>query len=315
MKHFIKTNEITYNLMSFSGFKGILLFSYLLEAPRTYKEMIKYFEEHPYLNETVSLDTIRIYINTLKKIGCDVKVDVINRVRYYSIVGHPFELKINDEQTKSIIKIYKAISKSIDLEDYMALRHFFENIAKYITNDYLKEQIVNLSPLKSMDLDLLKELIKHTNAKAEITVTYDSPNSGLKNIDILTDKLYITNGKLYLAGINSEYENYGSLLVNKIKKIVSVNLQNSKFDVPELKVKFTLKKSDNEVFEPADDETIVEENADEIFVEKVSKNKFGITQRIMSFGSRCKIISPDDYKQEIISNLKQMKEVYLGSKE
>ena len=106
MKQFMKTNRITHNLMSFTGFKSIYIFSLLLEGPKSYKQLQKAIEEHEYLKETISIDAIRIYINSLKKIGCNIESVKKNRENFYYISSHPFELKISDEQAKSILKIY-----------------------------------------------------------------------------------------------------------------------------------------------------------------------------------------------------------------
>ena len=46
MKEFLKTNTVTYNLMSFTGFKSILIFSLLLEGPKSYSELQEILKNH-----------------------------------------------------------------------------------------------------------------------------------------------------------------------------------------------------------------------------------------------------------------------------
>ena len=46
--------------------------------------------------------------------------------------------------------------------------------------------------------------------------------------------------------------------------------------------------------------------------EITSKNKFDIIQRILFHANKCKVISPTDFQQEIISCLEKMKEGYFG---
>lgn len=43
MKEFKKSNIVTYNLMSFTGFKSLMLFALLLESPKSYKEICEFF--------------------------------------------------------------------------------------------------------------------------------------------------------------------------------------------------------------------------------------------------------------------------------
>jgi predicted DNA-binding transcriptional regulator YafY len=123
--------------------------------------------------------------------------------------------------------------------------------------------------------------------------------------------MYISNGKLYIAGFNSEYGNYSSFLVSKIIKIVSVNLEEHKLQVPLYNVQYEYKKSDNYNFELQPNEKIISETDNKLFIEISSENKFMITQRILSLSNRCKVISPQEYKEEIIECLKRMKESYL----
>ena len=55
----------------------------------------------------------------------------------------------------------------------------------------------------------------------------------------------------------------------------------------------------------------MEETNDYLIIEIFSKNKFEITQRILSFTNKCIVLSPDNYKNEIISCLLKMKEGYI----
>lgn len=310
MKEFMKTKTVTHNLMSFTGFKSLLIFSMLLEGPKTYAQIQQVLNNHPYLKESASIDAIRIYINSIKNFGCEVKNITKNRKKYYYIESHPFELKVSDEQIKSIIKLFKAISKTIDLEDFMSLKSFLDKFKKYITNQDLKNQLEGISPLNNIDTNLIKELIKHTNNKTEITVLYNSPTSGKKNITILTDKLHINNNKLYLSGINSEYENYSSFLVSNIIKIISVNINNPILLTPTYTVRYEWIKNDKEELEILETESIIDTDENRIVIEISSKNKFDIIQRILSLSNKCKVISPFEFKQEIIGILKKMKTEY-----
>jgi predicted DNA-binding transcriptional regulator YafY len=311
MKEFLKTNMVTHNLMAFTAFKSILIFSLLVEGPKSYEEIQNYVKHHEYLKESVSIDTIRIYLNSLKQIGCKINRIVQGGIVKYSIESHPFELKITDNQIKSIIKVYKAISKSIEFSDLLALQKFFDNISPYIVNEKLKNKLQNLSPLSVASKDLIMELMNCVNSNLEITILYNSGSSVCKNIIVLCDKLSINNGKLYLVGFNSLYKNYSSFLVSKIVKIVSINLHNKTIEIPELTVGYEYKKDKSEDFELLNCEKIIKSTKDKVLVEITSKNKFEITQRILSFSNRCKVLYPDEYKDYIISNLKKMKEGYI----
>ena len=311
MKEFLKTNTVTYNLMSFTAFKSILIFSFLLEGPKSYEEMQDFFANHEYLHETVSIDTLRIYLNSLREIGCEITKKTKGGITRYSIDSHPFLLRFSDKQIKGIIKVYKAISKNIEVSDLLALHNFFEKISQYIQNDELKIKIRNISPISNIDPQMVSELIKYAQNNSEITVYYNSANSGKKNITILVDKIYVNNGKLYISGINSQYDTYASFLVRRIIHINNVNLNERTLQAPELTVTYKYTKDFKENVELLDNEKIIEEDKNHLIIEITSKSKFEITQRIMSHSTKCKVLYPEDYQKHIISTLKRMKEGYL----
>lgn len=311
MKQFYQTNTMTYNLMSFTGFKSILIFSLLLEGPKSYQELREFLQNHEYLHEKISVDAIRIYINSLREIGCNVIKKKYDGITKYSIDKHPFCLKLNDKQIKSLIKVYKAIVNSIEVTDLLALQQFFVKISEYVENDNLKMKLANISPIGNIDKSLINELLSYVNQNAEITIYYNSANSGKKNITLLADRLFIDNGKLYLAGYNSEYNNYSNFLVSKIIKIVSVNLNKKTLEIPNLVVRYKYISDDNQKLKLLKNEILIEDNKDFQIIEISSKNKFEILQRIMSLSSNCTVISPDNFRQYVLSILKQMKEGYI----
>jgi predicted DNA-binding transcriptional regulator YafY len=312
MKEFLKTNTVTHNLMAFTGFKSILLFTLLSEGPKSYAELKDHIKNHEYLHEEISTDTLRIYINSLKEIGCKIEKKNIDGVTKYFISTHPFELKISDKQVKSIIKIYKAISKTIEVTDLISLHKFFQKISNYVQNEDLKIKLKYLSPLNDIDIKLVEELIFHVKNQAEITVYYNSPRSGLKNITILADKIAVNNGKLYLYGMNSEYKNYSSFLVSKIVKILSVSIENKTLESPDIVVQYEYTKDNNENLDLLSCEKVIEEYDNKCLIELTSKSKFDIIQRILYHNYKCKVLSPQSIKTEVIQTLKQMKEGYIG---
>lgn len=310
MKKFMEKNVITHNLMSFSGFKSLLIFSMLTQSPKSYNDIKTALENNEYLRETISVDAIRIYINSLKVAGCEVKTIKEGRNTKYYIDSNPFELKISDEQVESMVKVVKAISKSIEISDFLALYQFFDKLSPYIKNEDLKMKLKYVSPVGNIKPDLIYNLMKYADKKIKISILYFSKISGLEKIDIIPDKLYIKNGKMYVSGHSEKYNNYASFLVSDIREITSVSLNSSNTKNNIYIVQYEYFKNDNE-FKPQNNETILNETNDKLVVEISSPDKFMITQRILSLTNKCRVISPKEYKQEMIECLKQMKENYV----
>lgn len=311
MKEFIKNQKVTYNLMSFTGYKALLLFSLLTEGPKSYEEICEYFFNHPYLREKISIDTLRVYINSLRRIGCEVKRfrgdDKISR---YVITAHPFELKLSDEQIQSVIKIYKSIVKNMDVKELLSMERFFEKIGSYIKNDDFIADIRKISMLRDIDKKLLEDLLDCCDRKEQIVIQYNSPNSGEKSIELIADKIDSSNGKIYLYGTDFEYMQYGSFLVSRIKKINEIKIEKTiPENLKEFRITYTLECSPDKL-NLADNEKIIEKHNNYAVIEMKTSNDFLAKQKLLEYGPICKVLEPESFKNDFIKLLKDMKAGY-----
>lgn len=310
MKEFIKSKKVTYNLMSFTAFKALLLFSELTKGPKSYKEICDIFYNHPYLHEKISIDTFRVYMNSLKRFGCEFKrIKGKDKESKYYITTHPFELNYTPEQLQSALKVFKTLIKNLDIEEIIAIEELFEKLGRYIKNEDFINEAKKISLLKNIDKNILKSLIECCEKKNQIIITYASPNSGTKKMELIADKIDIQNGKIYLCGIGFEYKQYGTFPISRIKNIDDIKTEHTlSKEFEELRVVYELYNTSNPRLNNF--ETIIEHAQDKILIEIKSSNKFILKQRLLELGSNCKIIYPEDFKQEFITLLKNMKAGY-----
>ena len=313
MKEFMKNKKVTYNLMSFTGFKSMLLLSYLMEAPHSYEEIKKYFMENEFIHESISIDTLRVYINSLERLGCEIKRGKKAEGSKYRLIKHPFELKITDTQIKSLIKVFKSLTKTIDVEDLLSVTNFFEKISQGITNPDLKLTLENISPLKKLNPKILEILINACRRNDELTILYNSPASGAKEIDVLAEKLTVANNKVYLKGISPQYKDTKvSFLVSRIMEPPVIKLVKTiRQDIEPLIIGCEIYDTNLPLKE---NEKVISQDDEKRMVEITSDNKFLTLQRILSMGSSCKVLYPESFKDEIYSTLKKMKEEYIAEK-
>lgn len=309
MKEFIKSNKITYNLMSFTAFKALLIFSLLLEAPRSYNDIIEYFANHDYINEKISIDTARVYINSLRMAGCVIEKTNRAEGSKFVLISHPFELEIPPEQIKVFAKIYKTVSKNISIEELIMLEKFLRKLCKNIKNPEFKQILDKISPLTGFNIKLLEDLLACCRKKNQITIEYNSPHSGIKAMEIICDKMDFENSKLYLYGTSIEYEQSTYLQVGRIIKILDIKLIKNEININEIRALYTVNANSQEL-QLKGNERIVSINNNQTLIEAISSNKFALKQRILSFGSACKVIEPSDLREEIIETLKQMRAGY-----
>lgn len=310
MKEFMKNNTVTYNLMSFTAFKSLIVFSLLLEAPRSYDEINEYFKNNEYIKEPVSIDTLRVYLTSLRMVGCEIVRTRMAEGSKYKLVSHPFELSITDEQIKSLVKVFKAVSKNIELGELIMLEKFLIKLTDLINNPALAAAREKMSLLNGVDPDMIELLMKHCKNKDQITFLYNSPRSGQKEIEIVTDKVELTNNKFYLYGTGLEYNQYTYFPISRIKAVTGVKMFKTDIsNIENLVVRYEILAEPNEI-KLTSEEKIADISENKIIIESTSSNPFIIKQRVLSFGSACKVISPESFRQEIIDTLKEMRKEY-----
>lgn len=312
MKEFKKTNVVTYNLMSFTGFKSLLLFTILCESPKSYKEVCDFFKNHPYIREEISADTFRVYLTSLRRCGCEIEVKRMKGGAKYQIVSQPFEFKISEGEVKSIIKVYRIIANTSDVKGLLAFERFINKLISLTGNERLRAAFNKVSVYRGINLDLVEDLLKYCDRKCQVSFWYDSPKGELISVDLVADKVDISNGKVYVYGMDLKYKEYSFYRVQLISSISSV--QDSSVDLSEMesfKVKYELKSLPRS-YRLSDEEKILEINEKSIIVELASSNKFLLKQKILEYGKYCTVLEPESFRQEIVDTLKKMQEVYSG---
>ena len=310
MKEFIKNNKVTYNLMSFTAFKALLIFSMLLDGPKSYQEFIEYFQTHDYLNEKISIDTVRVYINSLKKSGCEIIKTKRSEGSKFVLLSHPFELNVTSEQVKVISKVYKMISKTVDITELILLEKLLRKISNNIMNEQLTVLLTKFSPLSGIKIELLEELLNSCKHNLQIVLKYKSPRSGNKRMEIVCDRLGFDSGKLYLYGTSVDFCQSVYLPVVRIINVSEVKFKRTEnLTVQNMRVTYKIKSRLKEL-QLNDYENIISNDDSSITVEAISSNKFMLIQRILSFGSACTVLAPSDFRSELVDTLKKMRAEY-----
>ncbi len=310
MKEFVKSQKVTYNLMSFTGFKALLIFDMLTEGPKSFDEISDIIENHPYLREKISTDTMRVYMNSLKRFGCEIKrVKGEDKISRYVITKHPFELNLSDEEIKSVVKVCKILAKQADAKDLIYMYKLFEKIATYTNSEDLINVMRNVLMLKGISIEILEDLIVCCDKKQQIVIRYNSPKSGVKDIEIISDGIEINNGKIYLAGFGFEYMQDAIFEVSRIKQIVEIKDSKTIPQKNTITVTYELETTTKKL-ELGQDEKLIKIEGNKAVIEITSSNEFLLRQKFLELGSLCRIISPDKFKNDFIETLKDMKAVY-----
>lgn len=295
--------------ISLTGLRALILCGLLIDAPRSIEEIKNKFVEFKLMAPDSPNDIIRIDLNTLRVMGFEITRATKKTGNKYILKDYPFALKIDEKEVSLLKNAYNQIKNDIKLSTLLEYHQLIKKIARYVTNDEIKEILYGISVLKSVDIDNLEELIKDCKYKRILKIEYQPPYSkNPEEKEISTKDVVIQNDKIYLYGFDINLKEAVTLNFNRIKKIISKKDSNEEFEIKPLVIKFLIKEFG--VAGLTENEKIVEKRDEGFIIEGQYHNEFVARQRILSFGSTCTVLEPEDFKQHIIDLLQKMRAIY-----
>lgn len=313
MRQYLYTKEVSYNAIFYSAFKALIVFELLLASPKTLDQIRDFLVKLPYIKSTISKDTLRVYINTFKCAGCKVEKKLTGEKRReysYFIPDNPFRPVISETQAQKLFEIYDIIMYNMPFEELLKVEILIKKLDRCFKDKIFHELYERHSVLKDCDFNLLKELEQCCKENALVTVLYNSPRSGFKEIPIIAHNMKIQNYKLYLEGFGMEYKEEAIFLLSRIVKITNI-IPGEEVNVPadnSFVITFELYDPDEKLTE---NEIVISKSGNTRVIQHKTNNKMLSTQRFLQLADSCKILEPASYKQEFISALKAAKEVYV----
>ena len=302
--------------ISITAFRILSILNSLLKEPLSDDDINKELQEHIDGSRNLSKDTICIYINTLRSIGCEISRPSKNTGYKYILKTHPFKLNISNDEINTIVEIRKYISTLGNWKLAVEIDDLFKQIVDSINAESKKNFLAIKKSILCREVNIenilpeLNLIEKYCIQNTGIVVVYDSPNSGEKQISLNAEKLTLENGSFYLWGYNYELNETLYLRLDSIKNIKVVEIKGKNKNSKDFEAKYKLTGDSIFTFIPSDSEKILKKNDTELIRLSKVKNKFKFIQNILSYGSDCTVISPENIRKEIIFRFKMMAEIY-----
>jgi predicted DNA-binding transcriptional regulator YafY len=301
---------------SVTALRIISILNILLKEPLSDDDINKKLQEKTKETRNLSNDTICIYINTLRTLGCEISRPSKNTGYKYVLKTHPFKLNLSNDEINTIIEIRKYISTlgnwklAVEIDDLF--NQIFDTINSESKKNFLAVKKTALCREVNIEniLPELNLIEKYCAQNTDIILIYNSPNSGEKEICINAEKLTLENGSFYLWGYNYELDETLYLRLDRIKSIKVISIKGKNKTNKGFEAIYKLTGGSIFSFVLSESEKILEKNDGELIVQTKVKNKFKFIQKALSYGSDCTVISPENIRKEIISRLKMMAETY-----
>lgn len=298
--------------ISLTGLRALALLGLLVQAPRSLEEIRQEFLKYGITEESNSYDILRIDLNTLKLMGCEISRADKRTNNKYVLLSHPFELNIDKADINALKKAFDKTKDNINLEQLIQYDGLFKKLSEQTSNIELKEQLLGISPLKRYDMDKVHKLQLYCKNKNILSLEYKAPTSNtISKKEIVAQELVCKNDKLYLYGYDNDKKESVTLNFKRILSIFSNKNSDDSINAKSVKVKFKLTNFGVAGLEGS--ETIISGDIENGFiVEGEYHNEFVATQRILSFGTSCTVYEPQDFKEHIVELLKKMRNKYNG---
>ena len=296
------------NQISLTGTRALALVGLLIIAPRSLEEIREAFIKMKIMDESHSNDILRIDINTLKVMGCEIS-RASQKTNFKYVLGkHPFALKITKEEVNALKKSYKKVKETKNFKLILDYDELFKKIASRCEPES-KEWMLGISDLRHYNVQMVKDLMLDCQQQRVLDLIYANPTAKKDaQKEVVAQKLVMQNDKVYLYCYDLEKETPVVLNMRRIKSIVARKLKKGGVEPKLTKVKFHLKGLGVETI--GEGENIVEQNSDGCVVEGNYYTEFLAVQRILSFGADCTVLEPEGFRDIIVSKLKEMRKIY-----
>ena len=297
------------NQISLTGLRALVFIGLLIVKPRSLEEIRKVFIELQIMEEFNSDDILRIDLNTIKSMGCEISRSSAKTNYKYVLTKHPFGLKIPKEELLTLKKVYNYIKQKADIQTLIDYHEMFCRIASYICDEETKEAILGISILKYFNSEEIKKLMIDCKNNTTIELYYKKNDNDIASRKrIIIQDIVHKNDKVYLYTFDLDKERPMVLNYRNVESIISRKNEKVNISTKSTIVKFVL--MDSNINNLETNEKILEVYGNKLIIEGTYHNDFLAIQRMLSFGAKCVVLEPTEIKNRIIEKIKEMRTIY-----
>lgn len=296
--------------ISITGYRTLLVLMSLIEKGRTIEELVDILKGNPITNKSVSKDTVRITLNTLKNAGCQISRPIKSKGFKYELLVNPFSLKLTDENLITLVRLRETLVNKVPWKDVITINNLYHKLVELTGNQSQINFIDETKSLGNVNPDIIASFLNENIICKKIQLEYLSPEYGKEDIYVVPYKIIYENKRLYILCYSFKYNANCFLEVSRIIKIKSVYSKEKYPKENSYKVIYRISGQAMENYEKTYYETILKKTAAYMDIEANVSNEFTFIQRILLYGSDFTIISPYVFREKLIDKVKQIRRNY-----
>lgn len=296
--------------ISITGYRVLLILRALMEKSCSVVDLLEIVQKNIPDDKTISKDTIRVDLNTLKNAGCKISRPSKSNDYKYELLSHPFILELSEKELNTLLRLRDKVAYDMDWKETLILNEIYSKIISLTFNEEQKELVEVSKPLFGIQEDILNQITNPSFIGKKVEIVYNSPKFGEEILHVIPRKITYETGRMHLWCYSFKYKMNSILNAERILKIISVNIS-EKIDVSSVyDVEYIVLGNSVKMFEKEEFEEILEKNEDSIRVLAHVENEFYFIQRILLFGCDFRIISPEFFKEKLINKIKLIQKGY-----
>lgn len=300
------------NAINITAYRAIKILKMLLEKPCAHQELIENLKQDEITSRSVSDDTLRATLNSLKAVGCIISRPCPANNYKFILHYHPFGLKLSEKQINILLKIRNYFLSKNDWKTVIEINDLYDKIAEMTMDGKIKDLFYHSRPFVKIKKEIIEYLKSGKLENKEVILHYFSSghNQNQNTINIKVDNVFCYSGRLYLWAWYYKRKQYAYFNAEKIISVESIKPVLSEGTETFYNAKYKIFGEDCSTFKADEEETVIAKDEKSITVEYKVKSEFKFMQRLLSFGESFELLEPIHVKEILASKIKKMFERY-----
>lgn len=323
---------LTASRRSFNGtaYRIFKLLQWLIDSPLTVEALNQRFINDPSIGKAVSSDSVWLYINTLKALGCVIRRPSLRNGFAYEMLSHPFNLTIDEAQLETLAQAKIVAQRHFAHPEMLALDSLLKKLVSQGTLSGVPEWVERLfAQSRSLDSQECRQRIDQLERaileESLLKVTYVSPLKGEEAFLFLPESLFYRQGVVYARGERPEYPDSSSLRVDRMLSLSPLEDDGVRVQLAarqQRKIEIALKVMVNspqafQGFCLDPNQGVYQESRLWVDgphpyyeVRLLVRDFFYLKQTLLSLGLPFVVMSPEAFKQDILATLRGVLDFY-----